>query len=222
MKRRFSLIELLIVIAIIAILASLLLPALQQARLRAQDTTCKSNLRQIMFAHIQYEQAYQAFARNQLTILYQGVEKENMPHWRILSLTGFLPKAPDSRWEWYGYGVTECPISRKDEMESYAMNHAQYDYTRDGVAANFVAFKQVRRTPGRMVFLADAVLTSGYYNTADWGFWKWYDGINSNTIAAKHFERANTAYVDGHVGHVEQRNRPTGIQKKEDWYYDKN
>src|SRR3974390_227420 len=44
--RAFTLVELLVVIAVIAILAALLLPALSRGRQHAQATSCLNNLRQ--------------------------------------------------------------------------------------------------------------------------------------------------------------------------------
>src|SRR4030088_2532951 len=57
-KRAFTLIELLGVIAIIAILAAILFPVFAQAREKARQTTCQSNLKQIGIAISMYVQDY--------------------------------------------------------------------------------------------------------------------------------------------------------------------
>ena len=77
-QHSFTLIELLIVIAIIAILAALLLPALNQARARAQAATCTGNLKQIGSA----------------IVLYAGDFGDYLP------VANTLPSNGQRAWEW--------------------------------------------------------------------------------------------------------------------------
>ncbi len=58
MRRGFTLIELLVVIAIIAILAAILFPVFAKAREKARQTSCLSNVKQLILGVMQYAQDY--------------------------------------------------------------------------------------------------------------------------------------------------------------------
>lgn len=73
MRRGFTLVELLVVIGIIALLLSLLLPALARAREAARATKCRSNLRQVHQALMLYAQAN----NDQVPIGYRGTKQFN-------------------------------------------------------------------------------------------------------------------------------------------------
>ena len=69
-KDGFTLIELLVVIAIIAILAAILFPVFAQAKAKARQTQCLSNIKQIGLAFTMYASDYNDMLPNVLNATY--------------------------------------------------------------------------------------------------------------------------------------------------------
>lgn len=88
-KKGFTLIELLVVIAIIAILAAILFPVFAQARAKARQASCLSNLKQIALGQIMYAEDYDG-------------------KWPIYGMAARCAIAPHRNWDprspYFGYG----------------------------------------------------------------------------------------------------------------------
>jgi prepilin-type N-terminal cleavage/methylation domain-containing protein/prepilin-type processing-associated H-X9-DG protein len=104
----FTLIELLVVIAIIAILAAILFPVFSQAREKARQAVCTSNLRNIGMGAVQYTQDYDEVVLPMHTnSWYQGQQARDWWMWLANPYTKNIEifEDPSTTLAWRGFRV---------------------------------------------------------------------------------------------------------------------
>jgi prepilin-type N-terminal cleavage/methylation domain-containing protein/prepilin-type processing-associated H-X9-DG protein len=196
----FTLIELLVVIAIIAILAAILFPVFAQARAKARQTACLSNMKQLGTGLMMYAQDYdETLPLND----YVGNGLGPLPGWRD-------PRAGDS---WcsgiYPYvknaqvyvcpeallyrdgSVWQSPDKIEDGMVSYLMNYA----TRGRTLA-------VIPTPADLIFLheGDRRWRACHCRPEpDTAISRFYIEINRDFYDTRHGDGSTLLFCDGHA-----------------------
>ncbi|MEI7657441.1 MAG: prepilin-type N-terminal cleavage/methylation domain-containing protein [Phycisphaerae bacterium] len=118
--RAFSLIELLVVVAVIALLVAIVLPALGSSRETARGVACASNLRQVMAATRVYADQHRGLSPA------IGVPYASLPNW-ALAVQASFGGGGETPGDLYAAGsILVCPTSRatfgRDMQRTYAIN----------------------------------------------------------------------------------------------------
>ncbi len=196
--KEFTLIELLVVITIIAILATMLLPALNKARVTARGAGCKSNLKQIGSAAASYLVDYGYYLPAEL-------DSSSGRKWAQFCIPYLGRKESDFKWgmDYALYSkMLLCPAETKYIM---GIN------TGDPSAANQLPFKIFinsnftvnYRLHGSNYFKGNFPHPSMAYHLAD-GITNWYlysaANVPDRIAGRRHNGPANVLYLDAHVG----------------------
>lgn len=198
-KYHFSLIELLIVISIIAILASLLLPALNQSREKAKAIQCTSNLKQVMTTGFTYGMSYSEW----LPLIDRG------NYWAGIfwGVNGQYPTLLSKAGKTYA-----CPSQETSRDWPTSTTYGMYRYYSNGAVDRTYGWNSFVKVPNsinnyyrifkipepsKFVMYADSRSHSGWqvWNFSPSSCW----GPDATAIQTRHKRQANCAYVDGHV-----------------------
>ncbi len=194
MRKGFTLIELLVVIAIIAILAAILFPVFARAREKARQTSCLSNMKQLLTGALMYCSDYD----DNLFGHIQGTRSDFHP-----------PTEPYLNWPQQVY-----PYVKNDQVfvcPSKAQNTWTYGTSRDnylGYGMNYELTYYYRRLNlSDFTRIAQTIwFTDCYYYVVYPAYYTYTYPTNSTyglngyaRLDIRHNEGANVGFVDGHA-----------------------
>jgi prepilin-type processing-associated H-X9-DG protein/prepilin-type N-terminal cleavage/methylation domain-containing protein len=208
-SKAFTLVELLVVIGIIALLISLLLPALNKARTAAVLTQCLSNHRQMMFAYTQYATDNSGYVVPQYangTVPVSGA----YPWYTYRFLGKYLggsrePKAGEASTKNFSI-ATVCPLIGNLNFDKLGTGYVScYDSKMIRVASGSTQLKYARiKNPSHQIIFVDVKLDpSGqcYF------FEQYYVGEDTphswsgsgRVVDYRHGGRTSVSFADGHA-----------------------
>lgn len=210
----FTLVELLVVIGIIALLISILLPALSKARESGQSIKCLSNLRQLGTAFQMYINEKKGWIPYPVTTLGEQLVWSNVLDPYLANLTFNTRTGVAANREYTPY--KQCPVydtfegdlfngaaqnTSKGATKSYKMN----THLRHNNPAAQAKLNEVRDT-GATILFGDGISLdqvgpiSGSFESAEFSFE--VNDTSQASPAIRHLKGANMVFVDGHAEHM--------------------
>jgi len=181
--RAFTLIELLAVIAIIAILAAILFPVFAQAREKARQTTCLSNMKQIGLGIMQYNQDYdQTFMMSEYGSGDTQIVWYAMIYPYIKNGNTYKNANSGMTQAWGDSGVYVCPSFPVTQSAMYGVHRDLFTNNwADPVPAHAAHSDAELQSPADTI----VVMEKGV-NDASWGYnyfgtWEW-DWTSNKTV----------------------------------------
>ncbi|MBN2642080.1 MAG: type II secretion system protein [Victivallales bacterium] len=195
-KRIFTLVELLVVIAVIAILASMLLPALNKARNKGKQISCMNGIRQLGLAALNYTSDYEGY----IPPLYPN------PPGKPRSWNDILQKNNYVDYSWF-----TCPaMTQKTSWPlypHYGINTSLYSLSSNNSNySNTISYKlDMASRASKKMFIMDSYrnLSDGTANL-DSGFFRinFMNAYLTSTFygkpAGRHMKICNVLFLDGH------------------------
>lgn len=207
MRKFFTLIELLFVIAIISILASLLLPALGKAKNKSKEIICRGNLKQIGLAtHMYIGDFNDNFPPDYAPC--GGVYAKFMIFQAIRPYTGWNLVAPtdlDERIK--NSKQTICPMDQSPYMakgeDPYGVSSCDYRMASYTSVFYLKKYKASKIASDYIIMFETAISYSphscvGFEGAADYYLYE-PGGIIPRMLEIRHSKGANYLFVDGSV-----------------------
>jgi len=200
----FTLIEMLVVIAIIGILASLLMPSLKKSLNAARELGCKSNLRQVGLACTAYMNDNGAMVVNG-----SHANTENRSWGWLLGDTGYVEYTGSNGWE--AVGIFNCPaVSSTDIYSHYGIATSS-----SSNKANPVYWVTKLRNPAHKVLVVEVVPNFSSYWMTSAERWQFSISTSSAYVQYKSLRHQNNSGCNVLWGdmHVRSVNSYDGMSK---------